>query len=118
MPHRSAIATSELARLLGALAHRHRIQIIEELRRGEQDVTSLTNTLAISTSRVSQHLRVLKAHHLLQERRDGRHVFYSLVEPDVATWLAQGLSFVEAELIDPHAIHEAIEHARLSWLED
>lgn len=117
MPSRPLIATNELAKLLSALSHRHRVQLIKELRLGERDVTSLACTLDISTSRVSQHLTTLKAHHLVRERREGRHVYYRLARPEVAVWLAEGLSFVESELLDDtDLIHEAVEHTRHMWL--
>ncbi len=118
MPTRPIIAINELAKLLSALSHRHRIQMIEELRLGERDVTSLGGTLGISTSRVSQHLTTLKSHHLVRERREGRHVYYRLARPEVAMWLAEGLRFVESELLeDTDLIHEAVEHTRHMWLE-
>lgn len=118
MSHKSHIATEELARLLGALSHRHRVLLIEELRRGERDVGTLRDVLDISTSRVSQHLRVLRSHHIVRERREGRHVYYHLVEPEIAAWLAEGLKFVETEIDDTSEIHAAIEHTRHIWLDE
>ena len=117
MSDRSKIATRELARLLCALSHRHRVQIVEELRHGERDVSTLAELLEISTSRTSQHLSVLKAHHILRERREGRHVYYGLAACGLATWLAEGLNFVEAELTDSDRIHEAVEHTKHLWLD-
>lgn len=117
MPDRSTIATEELARLLSTLSHRHRILIIEELRHEEKDVSSLSALLEISASRVSQHLGLLKSHHIVKERRCGRHVYYHLVEPEIAQWLATGLRFVESEISDISKVHDAVEHTRAAWLE-
>ncbi len=78
------IVAKELAGLLGVLSHSDRIQIIEELRRDEKDVGSLRDLLDISASRISQHLSLLKAHRLLEERRDGRHVYYRLTRSRLA----------------------------------
>lgn len=48
MPHR-AIVAKELAGVLGVLAHPQRIRIIEELRNGERDVTSIQAALESAT---------------------------------------------------------------------
>ena len=44
MPYR-LLAASEIAEFLRALAHPRRVQILEELRRGERDVASLAKRL-------------------------------------------------------------------------
>ena len=88
MPHR-VLVTKELAELLGVLSHPHRIRIVEELRDGERDVNSLKVALGINHSGVSQHLMVLRASRLVSERREGRHVFYQLRQPDMAGWLME-----------------------------
>lgn len=112
------VATQELASLLGVLAHAHRVRIVEELRHGEHDVNFLAETLGVSHSRVSQHLALLRSHRLVRERRDGRHVHYSLVNPDLARWLVGGLDFVEAEITRNEEIRQAVHRARDLWSED
>ena len=59
MPYR-LLAACELAEFLRALAHPRRIQILEELRRGERDVASLAEATGLAHSSVSQHLMVLR----------------------------------------------------------
>ena len=111
-------ALRELATLLSTLAHPQRIRIIEELRRGEADVNTLTAALGCQHSRVSQHLSKLKAQRLVSMRRDGRHVYYRLTAPAVAAWLVQGLDFIAGELTPRDKIHSAVEHARAEWLDN
>ena len=55
MPSR-LIVSRELADLLKLLAHADRLRLIEELRLGEKDVTSLAIALQLPATRVSQHL--------------------------------------------------------------
>lgn len=98
MPSRQ-IAAKELSAIFGVLAHADRIRIVEELRKGEKDVSSLAQMLGLTISRVSQHLRLLRLHHIVEERREGRHHFYHLNHPELATWIVQGLSFVETEIV-------------------
>ena len=72
MPQRLIIA-KELADIFKMLGHPDRVRIIEELRNGEKDVNTLMETLKLQGSRVSQHLSLLRAHRVVEERRDGRH---------------------------------------------
>lgn len=114
MPHRTLV-TKELAELLGALAHPHRIRIIEELRDGEHDVNSLREALGISHSGASQHLMVLRANRLVAERRAGRRVFYQLRQPDLARWLLEATRFLEKGTAEADLLRRAIGKTRRQW---
>lgn len=114
MPERALIA-NELAKLLGVLAHPQRIRIIEELRGGEMDVNSLQAVLGVSHSRVSQNLSLLRSYRLVVERRQGRHVFYQLAQPQLANWILDGLQFLEAEAALTRHLAEAVQHTRRLW---
>jgi DNA-binding transcriptional ArsR family regulator len=94
MPSR-LIVSRELADLLKLLAHCDRLRLIEELRLGEKDVTSLAVALQLPATRVSQHLALLRAHRLVEERRDGRSHFYRLAHPHLADWILDALPFVD-----------------------
>lgn len=115
MPDRM-VASRALAELLGVLAHPHRVRILEELREGELDVSSLQQILQISHSGVSQHLAVLRAHRLVMEHREGRRVFYRLRMPGLARWLVDGMEFL-GETAEDLAVHRAIDEVRQLWSE-
>ncbi|MEM9495912.1 MAG: metalloregulator ArsR/SmtB family transcription factor [Pseudomonadota bacterium] len=112
MPDRLVIAR-ELADIFKVIAHPDRIRMIEELRLGEKDVNSLANALDLPSARVSQHLSLMRAHRIVEERRDGRHHYYHLIQPEIAGWIVEGLDFVEGRLggID----RKAIKSARRLW---
>lgn len=115
MPEK-ALVTRELAKLFGALSHPDRIRIIEELgNHRELDVQSLQELLKVSHSRVSQHLAILRSHHLVAERREGRHHYYHLESAELAVWILNGLKFTEGEMLDPGLLQEAIQQARRLW---
>lgn len=114
MPQRK-LATRELASLFGVLAHPTRVQLLEELGGGEQDVNTLAERVECTSSRVSQHLSQLKAHRLVVARRDGRHVYYRLTDGRLAAWVLEGLDFTEAALLDPARMREAMAQAREAW---
>lgn len=113
VPHR-LLVTSELAALFSVLGHPQRIRIIEELRDGEFDVKSLQGLLGISHSGVSQHLMVLRAHRIVCERRQGRHVFYRLRQPAMASWLLEATEFLEQEC-EAQELQQAIRKTRRAW---
>ena len=117
MPHR-AVALKALSEFLGAFAHPHRARIIIELRTGEHDVNSLQELLGISHSGVSQNLSVLRAHHIVKERREGRRVFYSLTRDGLADWLLQAFQFLEAEHQHTEQVKGALDAARGQWSEN
>lgn len=114
MPHRTLVS-KELADLLGVLSHPHRIRIIEELRDGERDVNSLRDALGVSHSGVSQHLMVLRANRVVAERREGRHVFYHLLQPEIASWLLEATRFLEAGAAGANELRKAIGKTRKAW---
>jgi DNA-binding transcriptional ArsR family regulator len=105
----------ELAELFGVLSHPDRVRIIEELRDGERDVNALQALLGVSHSRTSQNLAVLRVHRIVAERREGRHVHYRLVQPELAPWILQGIHFLEADTISVQARQTAIDEVRQIW---
>jgi DNA-binding transcriptional ArsR family regulator len=55
-----------------------RIEIIELLKNGALCVNALAHNIGITQSAVSQHLRVLKAAGLVNDKREGYWIHYSL----------------------------------------
>ena len=94
MPGRILVA-KELAEIFKLVSHPDRIRLIEELRSGEKDVNSLAVALGLSGPRVSQHLGLLRTRRIVSERREGRHHFYRLSQPEIAGWIVDGLAFLE-----------------------
>jgi DNA-binding transcriptional ArsR family regulator len=112
MPYRTLVL-AELGALLGVLSHPARLRIVEEVRSEERDVNALRELLGIAHSSVSQHLGLLRAHHVVLERREGRHVFYRLARPELAGWLLDGLRFIEP--MGEGELRSAVERARATW---
>jgi ArsR family transcriptional regulator len=79
------------ARWFRALGDETRLKILERLSEGEQCVCDLTDALEAGQSLTSHHLKTLKEAGLLQDRRQGRWIYYSLdptVIEDVQEWVA------------------------------
>ena len=65
---------------LKALAHEHRLVILCLLSERERSVTELEELLALSQAAVSQQLARLRHEGLVDTRRDGRAIYYSLAD--------------------------------------
>ena len=70
-------------RLLKVLPNPDRLMILCELAQGERRVGELEERLDIVQPTLSQQLTVLRAESLVDTRRDGRHIHYRLINPQV-----------------------------------
>lgn len=61
-----------------ALSDANRLLIIAELARGELSVNELTRRLGLQQSNVSKHLAFMRENGLVNTRREGSSVYYSL----------------------------------------
>ncbi len=66
--------------LLKALADETRLQILEFLKDGEKCVREIVPHIGTSQSNVSQHLRILRNANIVTDRREGRSIYYSVVD--------------------------------------
>jgi len=71
-------ADTDLPARFQALSDDKRLRILGMLRNGEQCVCDLTEALDVGQSLLSFHLKSLKEAGLVNDRRDGRWVYYSL----------------------------------------
>ena len=78
MATRTRPDTERAAHLFHALSDRTRLSILQRLRLGERCVCDLTDALDAAQSRLSFHLKVLKDAGLVNDRKDGRWMYYTL----------------------------------------
>ena len=69
------------AECLRTIAHPCRLRIIEILLKEERPVGELAAACNIPSHMASEHLRILKDRGLLNNRREGRKIFYTVAEP-------------------------------------
>jgi DNA-binding transcriptional ArsR family regulator len=79
MMHNAADASE----FLKALSHEARLVILCLLTEGEKSVTEIEQTLGLRQAAVSQQLARLRADDLVNARRDGKNIYYSLARPEV-----------------------------------
>lgn len=77
------------ARLLKAMAHPVRLAILDILLKNEEEcVCHLEAVLGYRQAYLSQHLMALREAGLVDDRRDGRNIFYSVSQPRLAGLLS------------------------------
>jgi DNA-binding transcriptional ArsR family regulator len=81
-------ALSNAAECLRVLAHPHRLRMIQMLLRGHYTVGELAEACGLPTAMASEHLRLMQRCGFLDSEREGRKVFYKVVEPHLKDILA------------------------------
>jgi ArsR family transcriptional regulator len=76
------------AELFRALANPSRIRVLEVLCEGEFSVGDIQARVGIESSHLSQQLGVLRRAGLVESRKEGSQVFYSLADPQLVELLA------------------------------
>jgi DNA-binding transcriptional ArsR family regulator len=80
-----AIFTQQ-AKMLKALANESRLMIVDRLSSGECSVGDLRDLVGGDLSTVSKHLALLRAHGIVEDRREGTTVYYRLLTPCVCNF--------------------------------
>lgn len=84
----------DTADVFGLLADPGRLRILVVLRAGEANVGELSARAGLSESATSHALRLLRAHQVVQVRRDGRMAFYRLADSHVGDLLETALTHI------------------------
>jgi DNA-binding transcriptional ArsR family regulator len=105
MPNQTSVREFKAA-FFKALAHPVRIHILDALREGEQNVNELKDILGIEAPNASQQLAILRAKNLVNTRKDGNNVYYSVRDPAIFELLDISKIIFNNHLIDLQAVLE------------
>jgi DNA-binding transcriptional ArsR family regulator len=92
------------AELFKVLGHPIRLRILELLNTGERTVSELQDALDIEASSVSQQLAVMRAHHLVDTRKNGTNVFYTVRDPLILELLAVARQIFEHQVAQMNSL--------------
>ena len=81
-------ALAEAAECLKALAHPHRLRMVQLLLRGRYTVGDLAEACGIASHMASEHLRLMQRCGLLSCEKDGRKAYYAVAEPHLESLMA------------------------------
>ena len=87
----------DLAELFKVFGDSTRIRILFVLFEAEVCVCDLAEALHMTQSAISHQLRILKQNKLVNCRREGKSIFYSLADGHVRTIIAQGREHIEED---------------------
>ena len=81
-------ALGRAAECLKALAHPHRLRIVQLLLAGRYTVGELAEACEIAPHMASEHLRLMQRCGFLTSERDGRRTYYQVAEPHLQQIMA------------------------------
>src|SRR5579864_2806811 len=81
-------ALSQAAECLKALAHPHRLRMVQMLLAGRYTVGELADACSIPSHMASEHLRLMQRCGFLSSVKDGRRTYYAVVESHLAKIMA------------------------------
>lgn len=91
---------SQIARIGKVVCHGHRLELLEYLAQSERTVEVLAKLTGLSVANTSQHLRVMRHSGLVNARKDGLYVYYSLADDEIVRLLSSMRRLAESHLAD------------------
>lgn len=101
------------AQFFQALSNPTRIAIVELLRDGELSAGTLMDRLGVEQANASQHLAVLRAKHIVVNRKVGNQVLYSVRDPLILEVLDVMKRYFYAHLAESQAMLDEIKSEAL-----
>ncbi len=105
----------EFMSLSTALADANRVRMVLALRKGELCACQLTELFGLAPSTMSKHLSILYPARLVNTRKDGRWVYYSLPGREAPAavraaleWVKQSLAEDEQTVADAKRLKEVL----------
>ena len=83
-----------------ALADQNRLRVLYALRKGELCVCQITELLGLAQSTVSKHMAILHQARLVENRKDGRWIYYRLPGDNASADVPGAISWVHANLAE------------------
>lgn len=74
---------NEAAECLRVLAHPHRLRMLQMLLAGQYTVGELAEACELPAAMASEHLRLMQRCGFLASEKEGRCVYYAVVEPHI-----------------------------------
>lgn len=108
------VAQAELAK---ALAHPHRLALLQQITLGETSVDQLAELTGLSLANASQHLQLLKRAGCVATRREGKRVFYRLHSVEMAEVLIALQGYADRQTQVRQVLRESRQHPEdMEWV--
>ena len=83
-----------------ALGNETRLKIVQTLMIKEHNVTDLTRISGKAQTTVSRHLATLSNARIINQKRIGRNIFYSIINLEMKEWLESTISIKKESAIE------------------
>lgn len=88
---------AHVAELFRAFSDTSRVRIISAMIDQEMNISTLASMVGVTESAVSHHMRGLRQLKIVRARRDGKEVYYSIIDPHLLALFQQGVSHVREQ---------------------
>jgi DNA-binding transcriptional ArsR family regulator len=88
---------AHVAELFRTFSDTSRVRILSVLVDKDANTSALAEMMGVTESAVSHHMRGLRQMRIVQARRDGKEVFYSVDDPHIIALFQQGVRHVQEE---------------------
>jgi ArsR family transcriptional regulator len=88
---------AHVAELFGAFSDTSRVRILSAILEQEVNTSALAEMIGLTESAVSHHLRGLRQMRIVRARRDGKEVYYSVIDPHLVALFQQGIRHVQED---------------------
>jgi ArsR family transcriptional regulator, lead/cadmium/zinc/bismuth-responsive transcriptional repressor len=85
---------AHVAELFRAFSDTSRVRILSAILDQEVNISALAEMVGVTESAVSHHMRGLRQMHIVQARREGKEVYYSVIDPHIIALFQQGVRHV------------------------
>ena len=82
---------AHVAELFRAFSDTSRVRILSAIVEQEVNISTLAEMVGLTESAVSHHMRGLRQMHIVQARREGKEVYYSVIDPHIVDLFQQGV---------------------------
>jgi ArsR family transcriptional regulator len=86
---------AHVAELFSAFSDTSRVRIISAIVEQEVNISALAKMIGVTESAVSHHMRGLRQMRIVQARRDGKEVYYSVIDPHIVALFQQGVRHIQ-----------------------
>ena len=93
-PNLDEHTAAHVAELFRSFSDTSRVRILDVITEREMNTSGLAELIGVTESAVSHHMRGLRQMRIVRARRDGKEVYYSVVDPHIIELFRQGVRHV------------------------
>ena len=86
---------AHVAELFRSFSDTSRVRILSAIIEQEANISALAEILGLTESAVSHHMRGLRQMRIVRARRDGKEVYYSVIDPHIVELFQQGVRHIQ-----------------------